>query len=170
MQEMSRFFLKYALENCRQSRCNVLAMMSFALPDGRYVPPQLMKLGRGTRVACDVRVELGLPVFQSALRHRRFAAIRMAMPKASVYEDSRLVFGKYQVRCARQIFPVQPESQSHRVRRLADAHFGTRVFPANSRHEPGAALGGQSIDQRLSSCERQIGSFSEPPYESGVGQ
>ena len=40
------------------------------------------------------------------------------MPKAAVNEDNELVPGKDQIRLARQVAPMEPEVEAHRVQKL----------------------------------------------------
>lgn len=56
------------------------------------------------------------------------------MPVATVHKDHGLVFRKNKVRFARQIFPVEPISQTLPVAFATDEHFGLRAAALNARH------------------------------------
>jgi hypothetical protein len=72
-------------------------------------------------------------------------AATVAMPKATMYQNSRLQLDQDNVRLAGQILPVQPEPVSHPVEDLPDSHFRQSVLRTDPPHDFRAAFLGVEV-------------------------
>jgi hypothetical protein len=57
------------------------------------------------------------------------------MPKAPVNKDDEPVPGKDQVRLPRQVAPMQPEAEAHRVQKPPDSQLWLGVGRSDARHQ-----------------------------------
>jgi len=67
------------------------------------------------------------------------------MPKAPVNENHFSAAGEHQVRLAREIFAMEPESIAQSVRKLAYRHLGLHPLARDAPHVFRAAFGCQLV-------------------------
>jgi hypothetical protein len=63
------------------------------------------------------------------------------MPETAMDKDYGTMRREYNIRLPRQVFAVEPVSQSGRVQESADRQLRLRVPPLNGSHIPTACLG-----------------------------
>jgi hypothetical protein len=56
------------------------------------------------------------------------------MPEAAMHEDDRLPFRQYYIRIARQVLPLDAETQPEAVQYPPNGHFRWGVLAADSPH------------------------------------
>ena len=92
-------------------------------------------------VALDIRLELGLPEAWSGGGHLGVSASLVEVPEAAVDKNGDLAAGHDDVRSARKVAPMQPESVARGEKQSADKKLGLRVLPSDAGHHS-AAVGG----------------------------
>lgn len=106
---------------------------------------------------------LGLPELRSCFREHTPLATRMAVPEAAVHEDDCLVFGKHNIRPAREIADVLPEPKASFVEQRSDCLFNPGLFPSHARHGATALFRGHEISHSHSPAKRRSHSDSFSP-------
>jgi hypothetical protein len=93
--------------------------------------------------------ELRLPIINLTLGHCRFAALRVAVPKAAMDEDYLPPARENEVRSSGKIGSVQPEAVAEGVGRVTHALFGRRILWFDGSHQGAAGLWRQTIHPLL---------------------
>lgn len=71
------------------------------------------------------------------------------MPKAAMHKNGDTVFGKHNVRLARQVFNVEPETEACRMKRTPKKDFRLGVRAPDCSHHAAACGLVDNISQRL---------------------
>jgi hypothetical protein len=94
----------------------LLLVSKLAFPDNQDMPSQLAERPLALPVTADVGRKLADPEFRSCLRHIRVSASRVPVPETAVNKDYCPKPGKYDVRFAGKVVPVQPEPITQSVK------------------------------------------------------
>lgn len=87
------------------------------------------------------------------------------MPKTAVDEYAQSVLGEHQVRCSRQILPMQTIAKPHFMANRSHDHFRLCVLALDHRHDLGAMFWGNYVcTQRMRPSLSINSSFSVLPY------
>jgi hypothetical protein len=103
------------------------------------------KGGDVASVALGVGLELALPKCDAGFGRGRITAATMTVPKAAVNEYGQPSRSKYDIRISGQIGRVKAKSQSETMKKLSHDPFRRRVLAPNSRHQPTAPFGRQTV-------------------------
>ena len=125
---------------CRQSsqqtaECPLRNRSYFAFPNYDDSPAEPTKRVRDLLVANFVRTEFFYPEFLASLRDDGIRA-PVRMPEASMNKHYRPEPGENDVRTPRQIFAMQPETQTVPVQKAANQQLWLRILSANRCHIP----------------------------------
>jgi hypothetical protein len=112
------------------------------------MPSQFAELLFVGSIASSVTFNFLFPKCAVGLRHAEFRAMFMAVPEASMDEDTDAMSRKNDVRISRQIAAVKSEAISHRVQQTSDCELGLCVLSPNTRHQLASLLGAKKIQKR----------------------
>lgn len=86
------------------------SVFSLTFPDHHRTPPEALQFVLVAHIPRDVAGELALPKFGTGFWCRGVSAARVTVPEASVHEDGGVVFGKNEIRRARQSLAMKTEA------------------------------------------------------------
>lgn len=107
-----------------------------ALPDRENSPSCRFEFTALPGIPFDVRVELRPPEFGAGLRRSGVPAARMAVPEATVDEDCHPKPGEHDVRAARKIRRMQPETEPEQMQSTAYKPLRPGMLLTNRGHHP----------------------------------
>lgn len=122
-------------EEGRQPLAKPIWVPSLALPHHQYAPSGATQSPHDGSVAFHITTEFGEPVRAIRLWLPRSSWASVLVPVAPVDEHHRAEPRERQVRRARQIAPVQPESVAERMCDRADDPFGRCISRADQGHD-----------------------------------
>jgi len=111
-----------------------------AFPNHQYFPALFLEKSNLSAIPQFVLIELVLPKLRVGRGGRRLLASRMSMPEASVDEDGNLQFRQNNVRCPRQVSPVDAKSTPHAMEQPAQQDFWSGIPSANKPHQLRSAI------------------------------
>lgn len=120
-------------------------MVELAFPDNDHAPAQTAKLTGVLPVIRDVPRKFVRPDFLVGLGGGRAFASLVPVPEAPVDEDHGAISGQYDVRLAREVSHMEPESVAGAVQQAADGPLRAGVLAPNLRHVAAALGFGQRI-------------------------
>jgi hypothetical protein len=118
-------------EQPSESGAQLIRTSEFTFPDRDDAPAEGLECGSRSSVASDVPTELLQPEPEIALRRVGVLAVRVPMPKASVYNDDGSVPSENHIGTARELSHVQPEAETQSVKNRPYLTFRYRVPTSN---------------------------------------
>lgn len=116
-------------------------LRQIALPDHQSGPAEPLEGVPYLSITLNVSREFLLPEVPPGGWHRCLWAVLMTMPKAAVHEQRHLVFGKREVRAAREIGSMKSISEPCCMQRSTNDQLRFRVLPTNGSHHARASCG-----------------------------
>jgi hypothetical protein len=108
-------------------------ILQLALPNYQNFPALLRQSIKVPGIACLVLPELRKPEVSIRIRYQsRFAGVRM--PETAVYEYHFAPCGKYKVRLARKVSPMQTKTIAQSMYEATNLQFGLRVLTPDCSH------------------------------------
>lgn len=115
-------------------------VLQFAFPDDKGCPAQLLQTFPIGFIANLIALQLCYPIFWTRTGYPAFGTAGMLMPEASVHQYDFTSARKNNVRLARQVAPVDPETISETVNEPPEDKLGFRILAANAAHVRAAAF------------------------------
>lgn len=88
------------------------SLLQLALPNNNDTPTQSLQLPPYLLIPFLIPSNFGYPEFRVCFRYRIILTAFMTMPKAAMNEDSRPIFGKYNIRSPGKSLVVYPIAES----------------------------------------------------------
>ena len=109
-------------------------MTDFTLPDTDDLPPGRYKGVVVFYISCFVGCNFGFPKSGVGFGKSGIFATLVPVPKASVNEDDRFVFGQHDVGLAGKFFVADAEAQSFCKQKFPNQYLGLGVLAMDCRH------------------------------------
>lgn len=123
----------------------ILFRFQFALPQHNHLPPQFPQPILILPVSFNRSSKFGQPMLRPGGGGGGSWASRMAVPKASMDENHCGIFGQDDIGAARQIFPVQPEPETHSMKQRPNPDFRPGIPGPHPPHNFASFFGGNRI-------------------------
>ncbi len=117
------------------------------LPQDHDTPPLILKRLYIPDISFPVTPDFFSPELRTAGRPLEQVTI-VAMPEATINLDNCSVFGKYQIRFARQIPGMQAKTEAPGMKGFSDQNFRFGVLASDTRHHSTAGILGDNIHNR----------------------
>ena len=123
--------------------------LDFAFPKHDSTPPGATQAAKIQPIAFAVALKLALPELSIGGRESPGWTTWMKVPPTTVDENSQPMGGKHYVRPARQVSPMEPESEAKSMEKRANLQLRLRVTAANVTHDLAAARGRKHVRAAL---------------------
>lgn len=115
------------------------------LPDDQHPPPKLPESFLCLSISFDVAGKFPPPEVDPGLRYVGVLAPGVTVPEASVDKYHRPVLRKHNIRATGEVSAMNPEAETHAVKKGAHDELRSRVPASDPRHVPASPLFGKSV-------------------------